>query len=89
MNKKNNSVLFRRGKLVKIMSLILALSIIVPMTGCGSNKAEDPSQPAGTTAPFSSPTPAPSVVEAEASVLLNRYKKESAASFQRKTHIDC
>lgn len=69
MNKKNNSVLFRRGKLVKIMSLILALSIIVPMTGCGSNKAEDPSQPAGTTAPFSSPTPAPSVVEAEASPL--------------------
>ncbi len=58
MNNKNNSVFYRRGKLVRVLSLILALSIIIPMTGCGSNKAEDTPQPAETIAPVPSQTPA-------------------------------
>ena len=62
MNKRNYCVLCRRNKLVRVLSLILALSIIVPMTGCGGKK-EDTPQPTETSAPIS--TPAPAVVETE------------------------
>ena len=62
MNKRNYCVLCRRNKLVRVLSLILALSIIVPMTGCGGKK-EDIPQPTETSAPIS--TPAPAVVETE------------------------
>lgn len=53
----------RRGKLVRMLSLIIVVSIILPMAGCAINKVENTPQPAETTAPIPSVTPA--VFEAE------------------------